>query len=348
MRAGTLAAVATLALTMTGAACGGGDARPSTGVYADSINDICRTADRAIGDLDQPTSLGDLADYADEASQAVQDAVSDIKRLALPSDSSYAADAKDFVAGLEDEIDLIDDIAKAAKTGDQATIDAKSEKLVSLVEDNAALADDLDAKRCGFEPMAAAAIAAPVETVPVETVPVDTIPPITLPPVTVPPATVSPVDTTPVDNTPLDSNKVVEALAPQLTPQGDYFFEDVDSTILDSFQLLLELGPVLRDQPGSIGGVTVYDGAGNGIGRVFVFVSTGTLAPGSLDEAISSFGTGSPEPVTLAGYDGVQYPSEDGATWFFVGSLGDVVAWVASPAQEALGPVLQAVVESAG
>jgi hypothetical protein len=336
-----LTSVAVLALFAVSTACGGDSAGLSTSQYGDQLNDICRTADREIGDLDEPTSLDDLSAYADDASQVVQDAVKDIKKLPLPGDKSYASDAKDLIASLEDQVDLVDDIARAAGDGDQAEVTAKSEKLAEAAEESAGLADDLDAKRCALAPMSAAAVAAPVDTIPVETVPVETVPPITLPPVTVPPQTVP--DTTPL--TPTDDNKTVELLVPQLSPAGAYSFEDVTAEALSGFQALLGLGPVVAGQPGTIGGVTVYDDAGNGFGRVFVYVSTGTLEPGSADEVYFNFTVEPSSPANFVGYEGFTYQSDDG-TSFFIGVQGDVIAWVVAPTFDGLEPSLQAVVES--
>lgn len=341
MRSTKLAVFAVLALVAISAACGGDDGL-STGQYADELSDICRTADRAIGDLDEPTTLDDLSNYADDASQAVRDAIKDIKKLPLPGNKSYASDAKDLIASLEDQVDLVDDIAKAAGDGDQATVTAKSEKLAKASEETAGLADDLEAKRCALTPLSAAAVAAPVETVPVETIPVETIAPITLPPVTVPPQTAPPVDTTAI--APGDDNKTVEALAPQLTPAGPYSFEDVDASVLTGFQVLLGLGPIIAAQPGTIGGVTVFDDAGNGVGRVFVFITTGTLEPGSADDVYSSFTVEPTAQANFAGYEGFTYASD--GTQFFIGVQGDVVAWVVSPAFEGLESSLQAFIDS--
>jgi hypothetical protein len=338
-----LKSIVVIALVAVSASCGGDDgAGLSIAEYGDQLNDICRTADREIGDLDEPTTLDDLSGYADDASQAVQDAVRDIKKLSLPVDKSYAADAKDLIASFEDQIDLVDDISKAAGDGDDATVTAKSAKLARSVRDSAALADDLDAKRCALAPLSAASLAAPIDTVPLETVPVDTLPPITLPPVTVAPVTAPPVDTTPIGSD--DDNKTVEALVPQLTPVGGFSFEDVDATVLGSFRTLLGLGPIVALQPGTIGGVTVFDDTGSGVGRVFVFVATGALAAGSAEEVYSSFTVEPTVQANIAGYEGFTYATEDAQ--FFIGIQGDVVAWVVAPTFEGLAPSLQAVIDS--
>jgi len=168
MRSTKLKLLVVLPLVAMSAACGGNDSTGlSTSQYGNELDDICRTADRAIGKLDEPTTLDDLSVFADDASQIVQDAVSDMKKLPLPADKSYASDAQDLIANLEDQIDLVDDISKAAGAGDAPEVDTKSERLVKAAEDGAGLADNLDAKRCALAPLAPASeAAAPIDTVP--------------------------------------------------------------------------------------------------------------------------------------------------------------------------------------
>jgi len=293
------------------AGCGGADG-VSSGQFAGKIDDVCRALDRDLGKIDQPGTAAELAAYAGDASAAYEDALAALKKLQTPGDADSVKNAKELVANFNDQIDLLDAIAKAAGSEDQATVDAKTGEFNQLVSANADLADSLDAGRCALDPLAAVQ---PPET----TVPPTTQPPVTQPPVTQPPVTQPPVTQPPVTNSPAGVKTVIQ-LVSVLTPNNGYTFADADASLATTFQVLLEAPLSTAGQPGQIAAIEVFDGGTKPITRLFIFLPENPLPHSAVDELAAVLaGDAALTPAEVGTLPGVTYTPADGG-FFFVGS----------------------------
>lgn len=330
-------AVAVVAVALTSCGGGGGDAL-STDAFSDELAGICRTVGRGIGDLDAAESLSDVRSNANDASGLYEVAINKLKKLKIPtSDEQFASDVRDLIASYEDQLDTLDDIARAARDNDQETVDSKISDLNGLASDSNDLADSLDISRCQLDPVFAATTTtteAPTTTValtlPIVTEPPETIPPETLPPDTLPPA----------------SNKTI-ITSTDLVPLGDYSFNDAPDSAMNGFITLLDLAPTVAAQSGRIVGVDVLDSAGSTMGRLFAFESdTDPLTPGSFEEALPYLSGDTPTaPRTVGTIEGVAWSDADGTVNFAAG-VQNVILWSFAPTQELLDQTLQAWGES--
>ena len=294
-------------LGAAGCSDGGG---VSTGQFAGQVDDVCRSLDRDLAKLDQPATVADLVGYAGDASTAYEDALAALKKLATPGDAGAVKDAKGLLANFNDQIDLLDAIAKAAGSADQATVDAKTAEFNQLVSDNADLADSLDAGRCALDPLAA--VAPPTTTLP----PTTTTPPTTQPPVTQPPVTQPPVTQPPVTG----GEKTIVPLVTALAPNNGYTFADADESLATTFQILLEAASSTAPQSGRIAAVEVFDGGAKPISRLFIFLPDSPLPHAAVDELAGLLaGTDPLTPNEVGTLPGVSYTPADGG-FFFVGS----------------------------
>ncbi len=336
MKRATLAIAATLLLGTTIVACGDDGGGGAAASFGDQIDDVCRDLDRALKKLPQAQNVADVKGLASDASTSYEDAVAEMQKIKLPSDKGDARDAKDLIAGFEDQIDLLDQMSKAAGNDDVDTLTTKLKAFTDIADANADLADNLDAKRCAIDTSFTDFADAPVDTVdttPVDTTPVDTTP-VTAPPETQPPST-APPETQPN----LETNKVSLDAASFLVPAGNFSFQDAPADTLSSWNTLLDLSSLIKPQPGTIGGVDVFDGTGANIGRVFFMVADTTLTPGSIEDLIPIVSSGALNvPATIGGVPGLKY--ESNGLFFFLASRDDVIVWVLSGADANLDPTL--------
>ncbi len=343
MNHGRMARVALAALWLAACSNGGG---VSASEFVNKIDDACRALDR---DLTRPESSAEVGAFAASASKSFEDALADLKKLAVPAgDASTVSDAKELLANMSDQVDLLDDIAAAASAADQATVDDKTESFDALVAANSDLADSLGANRCALDPLFTN-LAPPVTEPPV-TEPPATTPPATTPPVTAPPVTAPPV-TEPVTE-PTGSNKTVTALASEVAPNGGFTFTDVDPSLIDTFTILLDLSAQTGAQSGRVAAVEVFDGGSTPITRIFLFLPDTALPGSAVDELTAILAGDSPvAPATLGGLDGITYTPADGGV-FFVGANDPTTAgfiiWAIAQSQETLDVTISAFLSGLG
>jgi hypothetical protein len=327
------------ATLFTVAACGSSGGAQSTEAFSDQLAGICRTINRGIGDLDSATSLSDVRSNANDASALYEDALNQLKKLKVPTgDKQFAGDVDDLITSFEDQMDALDDIAKAARDNDQATVDSKIGELNDLHGESNDLADGLNISRCQIDTVFEA-------TTTTTEAPTTTSPPLTLPIVTDPPTTLPP-ETLPPDTTPVVSNKTITP-STDLVPLGDYTFAEAPDTAMSGFQTLLDLAPSVAAQSGRIYGVDVIDSAGNTMGRVFAFESdVDPLTPGSFEEVTPYITGDTPTtPKTVGTIDGLFWTDSDGTTNFLAG-VSNVILWSFAPDESLLDQTLQAWGES--
>lgn len=334
-----MAKVAVAALWL--AACSGGGG-VSASDFVNKIDDTCRALDR---DLARPASSAEVAGFAADASKSFEDALASLKKLAVPSgNTATVGDAKALLANMDDQIDLLDDIAAAASAADQATVDTKTAAFDALVAANSDLADSLGAKRCALDPLFAN-IAPPVTEPPVTEAPT-TVPPVTAPPVTAPPVT------TPVVTTPTGSNKTVVTLADQVAANGGFTFTDVNESLIGTFTILLDISAQTGAQPGKVAAIEVYDGGTAPVSRIFVYLPDAALPHSAVDELATILAGDSPvAPATLGGLDGVAYTPTDGGVFFVAANdpttVGFII-WAVGQSQEALDGTISAFLSGLG
>ncbi len=293
---------AALVMSAVVASCGGSDA-PSSSDFVDRVNEICRSLDNDLSDLTAPTSNDELSVFASGASKAYENALADMKALEVPSDQAVVASAKGLVANFDDQVTTLDDIAAAAKAGDQAIIDSNIATFDTLGTDNADLAGSLGAERCALDPLFSFEVA----------------PPPTDPPVTEP-ATTTPVDTTPVDTTPAaGTNKTIETLATDLAPAQGFTFVESDQAVVETFISVIDSSATIAAVPGMVAGVDVVDASGVTTTRIFIYLPETTLPAGTPDELLPIITDGNPTTPGVYGLlAGVNYT--DGDKFYFLGT----------------------------
>jgi hypothetical protein len=325
------------------AACGGGGGgAQSTEAFSDQLAGVCRTINRGIGDLDPAASLSEVRSNANDASALYEDALNELKKLKVPTaDKQFKSDVEDLITSFEDQMDALDDIAKAARDNDQATVDSKIGRLNDLQGESNDLADGLNISRCQIDTVFEAATTTTTTEAPTTT----TSPPLTLPIATEPPTTLPP-DTLPPDTTPATSNKTITP-STDLVPLGDYTFAEAPDTAMTGFQTLLDLAPSMAAQSGRIYGVDVIDSAGSTMGRLFAFESdVDPLTPGSFEEVTPYITGDTPTtPKTVGTIDGLSWTDADG-THNFLAGVANVVLWSFAPDESLLDQTLQAWGES--
>ena len=328
---------ASVAVGLVLASCGGSGSAPSASAFRDQVAGICRTIGRGIGNLDAATTLEQVRSNATDASGLFETGLNELKKLAIPSsDKNFASDAKDLITSFEDQLDTLDAIAKAAKDGDQGTVDTKISKLTSQLSNSNDLADSLNISRCQLDPVfpptpptteAVVPLTLPLATLPVDTTPIETFPPETIAPVA--------------------SNKRIVSDS-SIVPLGAYTFADVPAGAITSFQTLLDLAPSMAAQSGRISGLDVTDSSGQPMGRVFAFESdTDPLTPGSFEEDTPYLTNNLPTtPMTVGTLSGVTFTDTSDGTAYFLLSVKNVVLWALSPSADLLQPTLKAWGES--
>ncbi|HEY7628939.1 MAG TPA: hypothetical protein VH761_17845 [Ilumatobacteraceae bacterium] len=331
--------VAVLAVVLSSCGGGGGGA-VSIDAFSDQLAGVCRTINRGIGDLDPAASLADVRTNANEASALYEDAINELRKLKVPtSDQQFANDVRDLIASYEDQLDALDEIAKAARDNDQEAVDGKIGDLNDMAAESNDLADSLDISRCQIDPVFEA-------TTTTTTIAPTTTVALTLPIVTEPPETIPP-ETFPLDTLPPEGNKTI-ITSTDLVPLGDYSFADAPDEAMNGFITLLDLAPTVAAQSGRIVGVDVLDSTGATMGRLFAFESdTDPLTPGSFDEELPYLsGDVATSPKSVGTIDGVFWADADGATVNFAAAVQNVILWSFAPTEELLDQTLQAWGES--
>jgi hypothetical protein len=297
-------------------ACGGSGGVSST-KFVDSVNEACRTLARDLRDIDEPSSVDAVGAYADKASLAYESALASLKKLPVPGDAKVVADAKDLLANLDDQVNLLDDITAAAKSGDAGAVATKVSSFNKLTADNADVADSLGASRCALDPVLAAVATTSTTTTSTTPTTTTTAPPVTTTPVTLVRPT-SP-NTVPPTGSP-SSDKTILPLAAEMTKGGGYTFADADTSLVKSFVTLLTVVPSTSSATGKVAGVEVSDKGGNMFSRVFLFYPDSALPAATMDEIVTAFaGTDPQQKGAIGKLQGVYYTSTAGRT-FFVGA----------------------------
>ena len=84
--------------------------------FSDQLQNECRTMARGLRSIDAPTQLDDFEQAATDASKVYDDGLTALKKLDAPKDQ--ADDFKDLQTNFQDQTDVFDQIAAAAKKGD--------------------------------------------------------------------------------------------------------------------------------------------------------------------------------------------------------------------------------------
>ncbi len=325
------------------AACGGGGGDNSA-TFADQLQDSCRSLSSSLRNIDDPSSLDQTEKAAKDASSAYDDAGTSLSKLSAPS--KLAKDFQNLKDNFADEVDLYNDIAKAARAGETNTINTKLRNLAQVDGENADLADSLDARACKLSVVISSAATTTTEvpttaaTVPPTEV-VDTLPPLTDPPTTAPRPT-DPPETAPPSTesttSPSVEDKAIIDRSGDLIPKGDYSFIDSGQDKVVLIRTLYAIVPKVNNQKGTMFGVDVINN-GVAITRVVVFEPASPLTPGSASDVVKILASGNttPTPATYGGLAGALFQAQD--NFFFVSeSSGKLILSVGKDEQSiALG-----------
>ena len=255
MRTRSLAAlVATVSLVVT--ACGGdGGGALSEDDFVDALADICDDISRDLDRLDFPTDA-DFGDFGREAAEILTAGVEQLQGLAAPED--LARDYEDFVATIEDQAKVAEDLADAR---DADGVDAAFADLEQLSGDQSRYAEDLRVDECNpnADDDTTGTTGTTVEAAVATTAPS---PPTTAPTVTLP-VTVAPVDTTPatpapteVPQPPATNFAVVDLTTLFVAPDGFYLVgSNPDQATIE----LISASPELNEKLLEIGVATLFE-----------------------------------------------------------------------------------------
>jgi hypothetical protein len=276
-----------------------------------------------VDDLDDPASVDDAATNAKRIADLFEDAVDDLEKVKLGDDDR---DAEDLIDNLKDQVDVLDDLNKAAVNADFDGIETAVGALDELQDDAGDLAKDAGARKCAFK--AAGLVTPPDGGVDATTVPpVDT----TGPPVvetTVPPVeTLPPVDTTGQisdgPRSPLDIASIV------VSSDGSTF-TNVPEEQLVPFDTLLGLSPATAATAGTISGLDVISPAGAFLGRIFFFVPAVSLPDTVQADLLPVFDVDGVGVPTVFNPDTGFLLIRNGGAEFFSGTP-DAVVWILGP-----------------
>ena len=322
------ASASVLLISATLASCGS-DSKTSPN-FATQLNDVCRTLDGAVSGLPSATPA-EVAASAESAASALSAAVTSAAKLSAPKE--VATQAKTFIANLGDEAKLLGEISAAAKSGDQATLGAKTTALNKLIGETTKVADEIGATRCSLDPLFVAA--APVDTIPVVTVPPITVPAVTIPPVTIPPVTIPQVTipnvtipsvTIPNVTIPNGPNNAAgsrkfEDIAASLTVRGAYELRPLADELMNIFLNSLGSTPAMNAASVQYGGIEIVDSTNGGpFGRVFGVAYDQPVAAGTLEAWTTAVAKPSPtRDSVIDGKTGKQFTDSSGAEYFVVG-----------------------------
>ncbi|MEI7546827.1 MAG: hypothetical protein WCK21_02035 [Actinomycetota bacterium] len=284
-----MAVAASTAMMVALVACS--DGAPGSGQFVASIDGICNTLGKGLADLDAPTSLDDVGGFAADASQLFLTGVTQLKKLPVPANAPHVADANDLVSKLDHLVDVLDDVATAAKKGDTATVGSRTDEFESVRGDISDLADSLDASHCGLDPQFD-----------------QMAPPVTEPPATQPPTTRG--------GTTAGSNKNTISLTKTLKPAAGFSFADVADSLLTTWTSVVDSSPTARAITGGVTGVEVSSN-GKLLGRVFIFIPDSTVPFTALDDFGPTLTSGAKYTgEAINGFPGVVWTNSEGVYGF--------------------------------
>ena len=315
------------------AACSDGGG-VSDSAFVNNINAVCTQLSTSLSAI--PLG-GTPAAFAAAASPAYETNLAALKRVSVPSgDSPVVAGAASLAANLDAELSALDAITAAATAGDTATVDAKIAEFDALVAANRALATTLGAPACASERTFAEV--APTTTLP----PTTTVAPTTLPPVTQPPVTQPPATDPPVEG----SNKLYTPIAASIVANNGFTFGDASETLAQTFTVVLDIAPTISAQPGRVAAVEVFQGEGNPVARMFVFLPDTPMPVGAVIELATLLsGDAVLTPATVGGLPGQLYFPADGGASFVASNAPDVagfIVWAVGNNQESVDVSLAA------
>ncbi len=171
-------------------------------------------------------------------------------------------------------------------------------------------------------PVTAPVVTIPNITIPNITIPNITIPNITIPNITIPNVTIPQLTIPGGQQTPgVAGQKRFEDLSKEITPKGNYAFNVVDQSALDTFLAALSATPAFAASSGVYGGIDIVDTTTNiKVGRVLAYVYDTPLAPGSLKDWIAKVAPNPPHESTVAGIPGQQYRDASNFEEFVTGT----------------------------
>jgi hypothetical protein len=126
-------------------ACGGDDGL-SKADYVEQANAICRDANTQLGKIAEPSDVAGIAAYVASAKTVTSAAVD--KMAALEPPEELRADHQAHVADGRKVVTLADDLAAAAKTGDQAAFQRISQQGDRMDETSDARAERMGLTDC--------------------------------------------------------------------------------------------------------------------------------------------------------------------------------------------------------
>jgi hypothetical protein len=143
------AAAASVAASLSLAACGGGDEGLSREEFLSEADSICAEYDQRVDEIDEPQSIDDVERYADEAKPVIEDGMAELRALEPPDELEQQWD--DYVASSEESVEYLDQLREAAAAGDQARIQEIAQEVSEKNEEADRLARDIGLEDCTDE-----------------------------------------------------------------------------------------------------------------------------------------------------------------------------------------------------
>jgi len=262
------ALVAAVSLGLT--ACGGDDGGGalSEDAFVDALADVCDDVSRDLDRLDLPTD-DDFSDFGREAADILTGGVEQLQALAAPDE--LAKDFERFVATIEDQVKVAEDLADTRGSNEVASALGDLEELSA---DQSRFAEDLGVDECNPQADDQSAdtttTAAAVEATVAPTLPPTTAAPITLPSTVAPtvPATPAPTD---APLPPTTNFAVVDLTTLFVAPDGFYLVGSTpDQATID----LIASKPELNEKLLEIGVATLVEsGTDRDIADVWLGIS---------------------------------------------------------------------------
>ena len=238
------------AVSLALVACGGGDGGGSLSEddFVDELADICGDVSKDLDRIEFPADE-DYEAFAKDVLEVYQDALGRLGEINAPE--SLAKDYEDFIAVLEDQVDEIEQLGKAAD-GDEAL--QSFDQMTKLSDEQSEIAQDLDVAEC--DPNDGADTATTVAETTPATTPATTAAPIALP------TTVVPVvpETTPATPPAGPRFEILDLTARFIAPDG--FYLEAGTPTQGTLDLIASM-PELNEKLLSIGVATLKDSSDN-------------------------------------------------------------------------------------
>lgn len=122
LRARGLAGIAAAGLLLL-AACGGGDdggERLSKSEWIEQADAICAQADEDVDALTEPSTLDEIPEFTETASEISREALTELRALQPPEEDQATVD--EMLDLVEQQIELGEQIGEAASDGDQEEV----------------------------------------------------------------------------------------------------------------------------------------------------------------------------------------------------------------------------------